>query len=276
MILYGSEAKNQIEREIRDCLEILAPSGEKIVLHTFRTGEDPSQIAYENQIKKRCASLGITVASDVIDSETDMIRALDLAGEDPLTDGVLLFQPLPKDWNTIDVVSHIAAAKDVDGALGEMSAFVPCTAEACIRLIRAYGIDPKGKQCVVVGRSATVGKPLRKELERLGAFVTVCHSKTVDLAEETRKAELLFVACGKPKLIGANCVSEGQIVIDVGFHSTENGICGDVDTEAVAKIVQDYSPVPKGVGTVTMPTLLLHTVKSHLRRTKHETACARY
>ena len=276
MILYGSEAKNQIEREIRDRLAILAPGGEQVVLHTFRSGEDPSQIAYENQIKKRCASLGISVASDVIDSEREMIRALDRAADDPLTDGILLFQPLPKDWNTAEVVSHIAPAQDVDGALGETSAFVPCTAEACIRLIRAYGIDPKGKQCVVVGRSATVGRPLRRELERLGAFVTVCHSKTIDLAAETRKAELLFVACGKPKLIGADCVSEGQIVIDVGFHSTESGICGDVDADAISGIVQSYSPVPKGVGTVTMPTLLLHTVESHLRRTGHETACARY
>lgn len=267
MILYGSEAKTQIDLQIKERLETIAQRGERVVLHTFRTGDDPSQIAYENQIKKRCAALGIDAVSDVLNSETEMKDAIVRASCDPQTDGVLLFKPLPKAWDTDAIVSNIAADKDVDGARGEHSGFVPCTAEACIRLIGAYGIDPKGKRCVVVGRSATVGKPLREELERLGAEVAVCHSKTVDLASETRKAELLFAACGKPKLIGKDCVSPGQVVIDVGFHSDENGICGDVDADAIAPIVDSYSPVPKGVGTVTMPTLLLHTVEAHERRT---------
>ena len=268
MILYGSEAKSQIDREITERLERIRKNGEQVILHAFRTGEDPAQLAYENQIRKRCASLDIRFTAETLDTEQEMIEAIDCAGNDPETDGILLFKPLPKSWNTDRIVSHIVPQKDVDGALGAESDFLPCTAEACILLVKAYGIDPKGKRCVVVGRSATVGKPLREELERLGATVTVCHSQTVDLPSETRKAELLFVACGKPKLIGRDCVSEGQIVIDVGFHSTAEGVCGDVDAEAIASVVESYSPVPKGVGTVTMPTLLLHTVLAHERRYK--------
>ena len=266
MILYGSEAKAQIDREIAERLKNLVQRNERVVLCTFRTGEDPSQIAYENQIKKRCAALGIEVISTVADTEHELTEAITAASVDPDVDGILLFKPLPKSWDEESIVSKIAEEKDVDGARNDRHDFVPCTAEACIRLIRAYGIDPSGKQCVVVGRSATVGKPLREELERLGAKVTVCHSQTTDLAAETRKAELLFVACGKPKLIGADCVSPGQIVIDVGFHSDEDGICGDIDADAIAPIVQGYSPVPRGVGTVTMPTLLLHVVEAHERR----------
>ena len=267
MILYGKTAKEQIDAEIREKLQAIAERGETVSIRTFRADEDPAQVAYEAQIQKRCAALGIEVISETIPSESEMREAIERAGGDPSVDGILLFKPLRKDWDTAAIVACIDRDKDIDGARPDGSGFVPCTAEACIRLIRAYGIDPNGKNCVVVGRSATVGKPLREELERLGASVTVCHSKTVDLPAETRKAELLFVACGRPKLIGADCVSEGQIVIDVGFHSDENGICGDTDSEAIAPIVRGYSPVPKGVGTVTMPTLLLHAVEAHERRT---------
>lgn len=266
MILYGSLAKEQIDQAIKENLSRAVENGERVVLHTFRTGEDASQIAYENQIKKRCAALGIDVVSAVCETEKGMKTAIRTASANASVDGILLFKPLPKSWDTEAIACLIAPEKDVDGARSDTHTFVPCTAEACIRLIKAYGIDPKGKRCVVVGRSATVGRPLREELERRGAAVTVCHSQTVDLPGETKKAELLFVACGKPKLIGADCVSAGQIVVDVGFHSTENGVCGDVDAEAIAPIVEGYSPVPKGVGTVTMPTLLLHVTEAHERR----------
>ena len=267
MILFGKTAKEQIDAEIVKKLSAIAEKGERVRLRTFRAQDDPSQIAYESQIKKRCAALGIEAESETIESESALCGAIRNAGADPSVDGILLFKPLPKNWDAEAVANCIAKEKDIDGARTERGDFVPCTAEACIRLIRAYGIDPCGKRCVVVGRSATVGRPLREELERLGASVTVCHSQTTDLPAETRKAELLFVACGKPKLIGADCVSQGQIVIDVGFHSDENGICGDVDAEAIAPIAAGYSPVPRGVGTVTMPTLLLHAVEAHERRT---------
>lgn len=268
MILYGSAAKDAIEQTIRLKLEAIGSRGETVRLVTLRVGEEVADIAYEKQIQKRCAALGIEAVSEIAASQSALIEALDAASRDTRVDGILLFKPLPKDWNTDAIVSHIAPEKDIDGARGDETGFVPCTAEACIHLIHTYGIDEAGKRCVVVGRSATVGKPLRILLERAGATVTVCHSKTVDLPGETRKAELLFVACGRPKLIGADCVSAGQIVIDVGFHSDETGICGDVDAEAIAPIVASYSPVPRGVGTVTMPTLLLHAVEAHERRTQ--------
>lgn len=268
MILYGSVAKDAIESVIKGKLDRIHANGETVRLVTLRVGEDPADVAYEKQIRKRCQALGIDVVSEVCDTQDKLIDSIERASADSAVDGIMLFKPLPKSWDTAAIVSHIAPDKDVDGARGEQTDFVPCTAEACINLIRAYGIEPKGKHCVVVGRSATVGKPLRILLERSGASVTVCHSQTVDLLAETRKAELLFVACGKPKLIGADCVSAEQTVIDVGFHATDFGICGDVDAEAIAPIVENYSPVPKGVGTVTMPTLLLHTVEAHERRSK--------
>ncbi len=266
MILYGNIAKDAIEQQISNTLAKIREKGESVRIVTLRVGEDPADLAYEKQIRKRCASFEIDVVSQRFQTQAELIEAIERANEDDSIDGIMLFKPLPKTWNADEVVSHIAHEKDIDGACGENSDYVPCTAEACVNLIRAYGIDPKDKQCVVVGRSATVGRPLRMLLERAGASVTVCHSQTTDLPGETRKAELLFVACGKPKMIDASCVSPGQIVIDVGFHAGEDGICGDVDADAIASIVDSYSPVPRGVGSVTMPTLLLHAVQAHERR----------
>ena len=268
-LLMGSVAKARIEDEIRARLTNIAERGEKVRIALFRVGARGDDCGYERTILRACARLGIeaeqTAFMEDVSEET-LYRALtDAAGRKEL-DGILLFRPLPQHLRTERIRTAIPSQMDVDGSLLEESAFVPCTPEACMRLIDAYGISPKGKRCTVVGRSPVVGKPLAKLLEQAGGIVTVCHTQTVDVPKETKNAELLFVACGKPRMIDRSYLSPGQVVIDVGFHPIDGGFCGDVAAEDAKLLAEAYTPVPGGVGAVTLSVLLLHAVEAHERK----------
>lgn len=269
--LLGSVARAALEQKISAHLDAIAARGEQVKIALFRVGERPDDVGYERSILRACGRLGILAEQNVFDadvSEDELVRAIETAGKDPETDGILVFRPLPKTLSSERIVAAVPAEKDIDGALLSESRFTPCTPEACMHLLDAYGIPVSGRHCVVVGRSPVVGKPLAELLRNAGADVAVCHTQTPDVPAETRKAELLFVACGKPKMIGKNYLSEGQTVIDVGFHADETGFCGDVDADAAEALAAAYTPVPGGVGAVTLTVLLWHGVLAHEGRKK--------
>ncbi len=266
--LRGAAARTMIQDEVRDRLQQLASQNEQVRLGLFRVGARDDDLQYERSILRSCEKLGILVDATAFSedvAEQDLIDALSKAGQDPNTDGILLFRPLPKRLQTERILQAIPPQKDIDGALLENSRFVPCTPEACMYLLKAYDIPVKGKNCVVIGRSPVVGKPLANLLREAGANVTVCHTQTKDVPGTTQQAEILFVACGKPQMVDRTYLKEGQTVIDVGFHATEDGFCGDVNDADAEEMAAAYTPVPGGVGAVTLSVLLLHAVQAHER-----------
>lgn len=265
-LLLGSVAKNMLEAEIAERLAAIRARGERVRIALFRVGARGDDCRYERTILKASERLGIDAEQNVLDedvTEETLYAALQGAAKRSDVDGILVFRPLPKSLASERVRTAVPPEKDIDGALLEDSDFTPCTAEACMHLLRAYGISPAGRPCVVIGRSPVVGKPLAALLRKAGADVTVCHSQTVDVPAETRRAELLFVACGKPRMVDKSYLAPGQTVIDVGFHPTEDGVCGDVNAADAEAAAAAYTPVPGGVGAVTLPVLLLHATKAH-------------
>ncbi|MBR0081545.1 MAG: bifunctional 5,10-methylenetetrahydrofolate dehydrogenase/5,10-methenyltetrahydrofolate cyclohydrolase [Clostridia bacterium] len=268
-LLKGSVAKARIESQVTDRLSAIRAKGESVRIALFRVGERGDDCGYERSILRACERFGIeTEHTDFPEdvAEDTLYSALAAAAQRNDVDGILLFRPLPTPLRTERIRTAVPPEKDIDGALLEESCFTPCTPEACMHLLEAYGISPNGKRCVVIGRSPVVGKPLANLLRAAGGLVTVCHTQTVDVPKETREAELLFVACGKPRMVDRTYLSPRQIIIDVGFHPTENGFCGDVKAEDAEAIADAYTPVPGGVGSVTLSVLLLHAVQAHERK----------
>lgn len=267
-LLLGSAAKMLLETEIKKRINEITERCEQVRISLFRIGERDDDIQYERSILRACAKNGIVVEKNIYNTditEDTLYEAILSTAERKDIDGILIFRPLPKELRTERILSAIPPDKDIDGMLLEKSAFLPCTPEGCMHLLNAYGINPKGKKCVVIGRSPVVGKPLAELLEKAGGEVTVCHTQTPDVPSETRKAEILFAACGKPEMVGRKYLSPGQIVIDVGFHEKEGEFCGDVVKEDAMELAEAYTPVPGGVGAVTLSVLLLHSVQAHER-----------
>lgn len=265
-LLLGSHAKKMLENDILERLSTIKEKGEHVCIALFRVGNKEDDIQYEKTILRACTRLGITAESKVLDTsitEESFCSLIRAAADRNDIDGIIVFRPLPKHLQTSAVSNAIPPDKDIDGALLEQSRFMPCTAEGCMHLLKAYGIDPRNLKTVVIGRSPVVGKPLADALRKAGADLTVCHSQTVNMPLVTRDAELLFVACGKPEMIDANYLSKGQIIVDVGFHVKENGFCGDVKASDAEILADAYSPVPGGVGAVTVSVLMLHAVQAH-------------
>ena len=266
--LLGAKAKERIEREVEARLAALHARGERVKIALFRVGESGDDVRYERTILRACERLGIEAKPHVFDAsctEQTLLKALSEAAGDDSVDGMLLFRPLPKAFSIERLQGAIPPQKDIDGMLAERSVFLPCTPDACMHLLRTYDIEVSKKHCVVIGRSPVVGKPLAKLLADAGADVTVCHTQTEDVPSETRKAEILFAACGKPRMVDRSYLSEGQVVVDIGFHATDSGVCGDVNAEDARALASAYTPVPGGVGAVTLSVLLLHAVAAHER-----------
>lgn len=267
-LLLGSAAKVQLETEVKKHIDKITEKNEQVRISLFRIGDRDDDVQYEKSILRACAKNGITVESNVYGTEIaedELYKAILSAATRKEIDGILIFRPLPKALRTEKILFAVPPEKDIDGMLLEKSAFLPCTPEGCMHLLNAYGIHPKGKKCVVVGRSPVVGKPLAELLIKAGADVTVCHTQTENVPAETRKAEILFAACGKPEMIDRNYLSTGQIVVDVGFHEKEGRFCGDVVKEDAMELAEAYTPVPGGVGAVTLSVLMLHSVQAHER-----------
>jgi len=242
-------------------------------LAVVRVGAREDDIAYERSAVRSCEKAGaaarlVTLPADI--PQESLIQTIRSLNGDRGVHGVLLFRPLPKEMDDELVRNTLAPEKDVDGITdaslagvftGSGVGYAPCTAGACVEILDHYGIDLKGKRAVVVGRSLVVGKPLAMLLLARHATVTVCHTRTKDLAAECRRAEILIACAGKPKMLGAGCFAQGQTVIDVGINVLPDGsMCGDCDFDAACGIVSFITPVPGGVGTVTAGLLVRHTV----------------
>ncbi len=268
MILDG---KKTSEKRLALLAEKIEETGLYPRLATVLVGEDPASQLYVKMKHKACervgiGSIGIELESDV--STQDVLDAVHRLNDDPMISGILVQLPLPRQIDTHAVIEAVDPLKDVDGFhptnLGRLFSgspqFSPCTPLGVMTLISEYGIDPGGKNAVVVGRSIEVGRPMAALLTNADATVTIAHSKTVDLASITQRAEILVAAVGRPRFITAEMVGWGATVIDIGTNYDENGkLCGDVDFAMVETKAGAISPVPGGVGPMTIATLMENT-----------------
>ncbi len=272
LMLGGEVAKSMKDPLIRETKE-LKTAGILPRLAMLRVGERPDDLSYERSAKKRMETIGIDCQSVVLPetvSQEEFEAAFDALNEDPDVHGILLFCPLPKTLDLTPVKERIDPRKDVDGLCddnvarvfsGDPRGFAPCTAQAVIEMLDYYGIDLTGKRVTLVGRSMVVGKPLAMLLLGRNATLTICHTRTVDLAGTCARAEVLIAAAGRPKMITADMVGDDAVVVDVGINVDEDGaLCGDVDFEAVEPKASYISPVPRGVGSVTTSVLASHVL----------------
>lgn len=273
-IIDGKAISAQIKDEVKERVAALAAQGKKVCLAVIQVGNDPASSVYVGNKKKACAYVGIESLAYELAEETTQEELLDLirelnARED--VNGILVQLPLPKQIDEDAVIRAIDPKKDVDGfhpqSVGALCigqpGFVSCTPAGIIQLLKRSGIEISGKECVVIGRSNIVGKPMALLLLRENGTVTVCHSRTKDLKEVTKRADILVVAVGKPKMITREYVKEGAVVIDVGIHRNENNkLCGDVDYEDVAPVCSAITPVPGGVGPMTIAMLMYNCANS--------------
>lgn len=272
-IIDGKKISQEIKDELREKMTELKQKGESRCLAVIQVGDDPASSVYVNNKKKACEYIGIDSESYHLPEETtekEMLELIDGLNRKPEVNGILVQLPLPKQIDEDKILLAISPEKDVDGFhpvnVGNLSigrpGFVSCTPAGVIQLLKRAGIEIEGKECVVLGRSNIVGKPMAMLLLRENGTVTVCHSRTKDLKEITKRADILVAAIGKPKFIDADYVKEGAVVIDVGIHRNENGkLCGDVDFESVAPHCAAITPVPGGVGPMTIAMLMNNCVE---------------
>lgn len=273
-LIDGKAISAQIKDELKEQVATLKEQGIELTLAVIQVGQDPASSVYVRNKKNACAYIGINSVAHELPEETTQEELLDLI--DKLNkyekiNGILVQLPLPKHIDEDEVISAIAPSKDVDGFhpqnVGALSigkkGFVSCTPAGIIQLLKRSNIDIEGKECVVLGRSNIVGKPMAMLLLRENGTVTVCHSKTKNLKEITKRADILIVALGKPKFITKEYIKEGAVVIDVGIHrNSENKLCGDVDFDDVKDSVSAITPVPGGVGPMTIAMLMYNCVHS--------------
>ena len=273
-IIDGKKISAQIKEEVKQEAERLLKEGVTVTLAVIQVGQDKASSVYVGNKKKACEYVGFRSLSYELPEETTMQELLDLVGElngRMDVDGILVQLPLPAHISEEKVIQAISPDKDVDGfhvqnagrlAVG-IEGFVSCTPAGIIELLKRSGIEICGKECVVVGRSNIVGKPMAALLLRENGTVTVCHSRTKELDKITARADILVAALGKPKFITAEYVKEGAVVIDVGIHRGENNkLCGDVDFDSVAPKASYSTPVPGGVGPMTIAMLMSNCLKS--------------
>lgn len=273
-IINGKLISKQIKDELRDEVQKLKEVGRTACLAVIQVGQDPASSVYVNNKKKACAYIGIGSRSYELPEETSeeaLVALVEELNEDSEVNGILVQLPLPKQIDEDRIIRTISPDKDVDGfhpvSVGRLwigeKGFLSCTPAGVIQLLKRSNIEIEGKECVIIGRSNIVGKPMAALLLRENATVTVAHSKTKDLKEITRRADILIVAIGKARFITKEYVKEGVVVIDVGMHRDEqNHLCGDVDYEDVAHIASAITPVPGGVGPMTIAMLMNNCVET--------------
>lgn len=275
MLLKGAEVSKALNEKIKREVEGLKEKGINPTLAMVRVGERKDDISYEKGATKRCENVGVLAKHFVLSediTEGELLKVIEDINKEDDIHGVLLFRPLPKHLNEEKICNTIATKKDVDGIkntslasvfTGSGEGFAPCTPKACMEILDYYGIDCTGKKAVVIGRSLVVGKPVAMMLLDKNATVTVCHSKTKDLASICREADIIIAAAGSMRMLGKECFREGQVVLDVGIHvDSEGKLCGDVKFEEAEGIVQAITPVPGGVGAVTNGVLALNVVEA--------------
>ncbi|MCX7950969.1 MAG: bifunctional 5,10-methylenetetrahydrofolate dehydrogenase/5,10-methenyltetrahydrofolate cyclohydrolase [Clostridiales bacterium] len=275
MILYGKVVADKLSDEIIEEVKELNQNGVYPKLVIIRVGKNESDLSYERGALKRAEKLGIKaevleLPNDI--SQDEFINCLDKVNKDSSVHGILIFRPLPKQIDENIIKNYINPKKDVDCMSphnvaklmeGDKTGFSPCTPSAVIEILKHYNIELKGKNVVVIGRSMVVGKPLSMLLLNEDATVTICHSKTQDLKEITKRADIVIVAIGRAKYLNKEYIREGTIVIDVGINVDNVGnLCGDVDFDDIKEIVSAVTPVPGGVGAVTNTILFKNLIKA--------------
>lgn len=272
VILDGKAVSAKVKEEVKEEVEALKKQGVSVGLAVIIVGNNPASRTYVNNKKKACEAAGILSEEYALPEETTQEELLALVRELNHKDsinGILCQLPLPKQLDEEAVIAAISGKKDVDAfsavnvghiMIGDYS-FLPCTPAGIMEILRHYNIDVAGKECVVIGRSNIVGKPMAMLLLHQNGTVTICHSKTKNLKDVTSRADILVAAVGIPHFVTADMVKEGAVVIDVGMDRDENGkLCGDVDFAAVEPKASYITPVPGGVGPMTIATLLKNTV----------------
>ncbi len=273
-LIDGKAISQAIKDEVKEQVEALKATGIEVTLAVIQVGNNPASTIYVNNKKKACAYTGIRSLSYELPEETSQEELLDLVrelNERKDVNGILVQLPLPPHMDEDAVIRTISPEKDVDGfhpqnvgalCIGQKG-FVSCTPAGIIQLLKRSGIEIAGKECVVIGRSNIVGKPMALLLLRENGTVTVAHSRTADLKAVARRADILIVAVGKAKMITSEYVKPGAAVIDVGMDRDENNkLCGDVDYEDVVKVAGAITPVPGGVGPMTIAMLMYNCLES--------------
>lgn len=270
-ILDGKAVSAHVREQVKAEVEALAKQGVPVGLAVIIVGDDPASRTYVNNKKKACAAAGIRSEEYALPAETtqeELLALVETLNKKPAVNGILCQLPLPAHLDEKAVIAAIAPEKDVDAfhavnvghiMIGDY-AFLPCTPAGIMEMLRYYDIDIAGKNCVVIGRSNIVGKPMALLLLQENATVTICHSRTADLAAHTRRADILVAAIGKPRFITADMVKDGAVVVDVGINRVDGKLCGDVDFEPVSQKASYITPVPGGVGKMTIAMLMDNTV----------------
>ena len=273
-LIDGKLISTQIKDELKAEVLELKAKGITPCLAVIQVGNDPASCVYVNNKKKACAYIGIESLSYELEEEItqeELLTIIDELNHNEMVNGILVQLPLPKHIDENTIIHAIAPEKDVDGfhpeTVGNMcigsKGFLPCTPAGVIQLLKRSNIEIEGKECVVIGRSNIVGKPMAMLLLRENGTVTITHSRTKDLKEITKRADILVAAIGKPKFVTAEYVKEGAVVIDVGIHRNENNkLCGDVDFDDVIQKVSAITPVPGGVGPMTIAMLMNNCVET--------------
>lgn len=278
-LLLGKPVADAMAADIGARAKALTASGKQPTLAIVRVGERPDDLTYERSAMKRADACGIAVKQFVLPADAstdDVLAAVAAVNSDDSIHGCLLFRPLPEGIDEQTVCNALDPAKDIDGItrgslatllVGTGEGFAPCTAAACVDILDHYGINPQGKKAVVLGRSLVIGKPVALMLLARNATVTVCHSRTQDLASAVRDADIVVCATGRARAYGADLFSPGQTVLDVGINFDDEGnLCGDADFDAVESVVSAITPVPRGVGSVTTVAMLRNVVIAAERR----------
>ncbi len=273
-IIDGKEIAQTIKEEMRLEVEELKKIGKSCCLAVIQVGEDPASTVYVSNKKKACAYIGIDSLSFELPEKTteeELIALIDKLNMDETVHGILCQLPLPCHINEKTILNRISPKKDVDGfhpqnvgalVVGDFG-FVSCTPAGIIELLKRSNVEIEGKNCVVIGRSNIVGKPMALLMLRENATVTICHSKTKNLKEICKEADILIVAIGKPKFVNEDYIKEGAVVIDVGIHRDENNkLCGDVDYKSVEPLCSAITPVPGGVGPMTICMLMKNCLEA--------------
>ncbi|MBO5450179.1 MAG: bifunctional methylenetetrahydrofolate dehydrogenase/methenyltetrahydrofolate cyclohydrolase FolD [Lachnospiraceae bacterium] len=273
-IIDGKTISTIIKDECKEKVAEYKKQGISICLAVIQVGNDPASSVYVNNKKKACAYIGIDSLSYELPEETtqeELLALIEELNQKKEVNGILVQLPVPKHIDEKTIINAISPKKDVDGfhpqSVGSLCigqpGFVSCTPAGIIELLKRTNVDISGKHCVVIGRSNIVGKPMALLMLRENATVTVTHSKTKNLKEITKQADILIVAIGKPKFVDSSYVKDGAVVIDVGIHRNEdNKLCGDVDFESVKTIASAITPVPGGVGPMTIAMLMKNCVDS--------------
>lgn len=273
-IIDGKKISAEIKDELKVKAAALKEQGIEITLAVIQVGNDPASSVYVGNKKKACEYIGIRSLAYELPEETtqeELISIVEKLNTDASVNGILVQLPLPKHIDEDTIIKTISPQKDVDGfhpqSVGALfigqKGFVSCTPAGIVQLLKRSGIELEGKECVIIGRSNIVGKPMALLMLRENATVTICHSRTKNLKEVAKRADILIVAIGKPLFVNKDFVKEGAVVIDVGIHRNENNkLCGDVDYEEVFPLVSAITPVPGGVGPMTIAMLMNNCVEA--------------